>query len=224
MIEALSTPQSIGKRVKAARILSGLTREDFSHSTDISGATLRSWEDPKGRGGLTQKGVLRFIKALKKLNINCSAEWLLDGVGGGPQVSPIESKFVKAYELSGLSNIPVNYGQDEVILREVAFFKEQNPSAIVAPVIDDGMMPMYSPGDYVGGLLLEGKNISDYLKKPCIIQLISGDVFVRQVVPTDEESSYNLYCSNPSTKIDIPVLYAMKAKIIVPVLWHRAKG
>ena len=94
--EVASDPSLKGKRVRSARMLTGLTRKKFEEKYKIHENTLKSWESPKqSQQGLTEKGAKRLIEALKNESINCTVEWLMTGAGHGPKLTNTHSVYSK---------------------------------------------------------------------------------------------------------------------------------
>jgi len=75
----------IGKRIQAARVLTGLSREQFGKLIGVSPATIRLWEKPRANTkSLTDKASTKLTNGFKKANIVCSVEWLKTGTGIAP--------------------------------------------------------------------------------------------------------------------------------------------
>jgi signal recognition particle subunit SRP54 len=50
---------------------------------------------------------------------------------------------------------------DIKVLEEIDYFKNNNLNSVGAMVSDDGLLPIFDVGDYVGGISVSGKNIKD---------------------------------------------------------------
>ena len=75
-------------------------------------------------------------------------QWLLDGNGKSPAL--LDSEFAPYPTID--NGIAPLLAQENTIQKEVDFFKTNNPNAIVIMVSDDTMEPVYSSGDFVGGI------------------------------------------------------------------------
>lgn len=205
-----------GKRVKILRMLTGLSRREFEEVLGISSNTMQSWEAPKKEGaGLTEKGARRVVSAISKLNIVCSYEWILTGVGNGPMlVGPM----IQENQLQ----IPsVDWGFAESILKEIAFFKSVNQQAVVTAVTDDGMHPFFSIGDYVGGRKTVLNDYANFVGKNCIVETSEGLALVRRLLRYESSSSNVIICLNQDTRVKDYVLCNLQIASVAEVVWHR---
>src|SRR3990167_2532353 len=153
------------KRLKRIRNLANLSREELCAGTDINQYTLVGWEN--GRfGGLSYKGAEKVIARVKKENVHCTVEWLMEGTGAEPSVNPIAS--MPKEEL-------LNLNEDITFSYELEFFKAKNPHAIDLIVDDEGMLPQYHIGDMVAGKKRAGKEIEFTIGADCIIETTDGE-------------------------------------------------
>lgn len=92
-IEIKSVKQ--GKRLQEARELTLLSRRSFAKKYGINISSLQAWEEGRHKNGITLKNAITLITALLNENINCTADWLLDGTGEPPErhTSLLKSKF-----------------------------------------------------------------------------------------------------------------------------------
>ncbi len=115
----LSSSEEKKKRLKRARTLSGLTREQLSTTSGVNIHTLIGWEC--GRfGGISRNGAEKISKGLELEGVLCSIEWLLYGTGDDPNVKISYQKIKNEIEydnvLAKLSNT--------AILNEILFFRK----------------------------------------------------------------------------------------------------
>lgn len=206
-----------GKRVKALRMMAGLSRKDFEALLGISANTIQSWEIPKKTGsGLTEKGAKRIASTVRKLNIACSHEWILTGIGNGPIL------FGPMVQETQLPMPPlVDWGFAESIQKEIAFFKSVNQQAVVTAVTDTGMQPFFFMGDYVGGKKITLDDYSTFVGKNCIIETGDGLVLIRRLQRYESPSSNMMVCLNFDTDVKDYVLCDTKICSIAEVVWHR---
>lgn len=199
-------PIARGKRLTMARNMTNLSREDLAKKYQLSSSTLQSWETPK-HGGLTQKGAAKIVAILAKEGIQCSTDWLLSGIGVGPQAI-------------GKNR---SYSPESAIIAEILTFRTHNPDAIDIIVKDDGLDPIYCEGDYVGGRKRYDTAISTAIGKTCIVETTDGETLLRYLRPGHRPNHYTLICLNPETTVLKPVLYDIALKSAAPIIWHRRK-
>lgn len=197
---------SSAERIRFARGLLGLSRLTLQEKYDISLHTISSWEN--GRLTLSQKGADQLSKLFIKLGLMCPATWLLCKNDERP------------YFLDDASAYTDKLGENLCVLREIEAFKTINPNPIVIMVSDDGMLPRYEPGSYIGGNLRTGDEIKNLIGTNCIIKTKSDDLFFRRLLPGQSESTYALTCLNPSTNQE-PIIMNLKIVAAAQVVWHR---
>ncbi len=205
-------PNTVGNRVKSARMLSGHSRQSFAKASEISMATLRAWEDPTpGRCGLTKKGAKRLVRALNGMGIFCTEEWLLAGSGPGPKI--IHDSFEPD------PDEVVDWGEEESILKDIESFKKNNPDPIVAIVADGSMLPKFSYGDYVGGNKVYGDDIKSLIGTNCIVE-ITEKTLIRRVGDYIQDG-YTLTAINQDPSTVDAVIVGVKLKSAAEIVWHR---
>lgn len=218
-----SSPLARGKRLKSLRMMADLSRKAMEKKYSISAGTLQCWED--GRyGGLTEKGAKRFVTALTQEGIECTVEWLLHGVGVGPQAT--DKLYLGAAGVHGNDNFEINPNVDSdeaSIVQELLTFRRVNQNAIDIKVLDDGMEPDYLQGDYVGGKRRYGDDITSLLGSPCIVETTKGDVLLRCVRSGNQKNHYTLVCTNPLSTVTELITYNVQLVSAAPVIWHRTK-
>lgn len=209
-----NSPSSAGNRVKSARMLSGHSRKAFADISGISMATLRAWEDPgDGRKGLTKKGADRLVKALNKAGISCSKKWLLHGEGIGPK--PIG----QYSEIFTDEDVFKGWGEEEAIFKDIESFRANNIDGLIAIVNDDAMLPLYSPGDYVGGIKKTGNDIKNLIGINCIVEY-EDSIIIRRIT-TEKNGLYTLSVLNQDSTLENLVLVDVDISIAAEVTWHR---
>ncbi|MBE8168151.1 MAG: LexA family transcriptional regulator [Shewanella sp.] len=197
------TFQSPSLRVKNVRLLLGLSRKKFEEVSGISAATLLTWET--GKHPLSAKGAKKLVDALDKLNITCTADWLMSGKGLSPR---FQQPSTECWKL------------DTRILKEVMFFEQNNPSPIVSIVCDDSMHPFYQLGDYVAGCQLRPDKADQLIGRDCIVTLETGQVVIRRV-QQGKEGRLNLYSLNLETQAENTFISDCRIQRIAQVVWHR---
>lgn len=209
----MTSPEAKAKRVRSARMLTGLNRKEFEQKHNIHSNTLKSWENPlsDAHGGLTEKGAKRFIEALRKESIICSIEWLLTGKGEGPKLLQITGN-------EPLEIPPIAIDQDEAILKETQFFLDINPDAIILLVTDNKMAPSYQVGDYVGGYKRTAEEFDQFINKDCIVEADSDEKYICRYFPSKLRGLYHIIFLNEDS-LD----HLVKIKSIAPIIWYRRK-
>ena len=204
----MSSTETSGGRIKLARNMLGLTRKLLEDRHDISVNTLQSWESDKN--SLTEKGAKKLSEVFVRLGLLCTEDWLLTGKGQIPIL------------LQDISALPNEMNEDLCILREIEAFKALNPDPIVVIINDDGMEPIYSIGDFVGGNKKTNQQIEDLIGNNCIIETFQGDTMVRKLLKGSKEQSYNLACINITTNQQ-PVIPDIKIRFAARIVLHRKK-
>lgn len=219
-----ASPQARGKRVETLRRMTHLSRRAFQEKYGIAPSTLQNWEDVKGNG-LTEKGARRILTLLKPSGIHCSFEWLMYGVGPGPQISEqfyIEEP-VAPYQAN--KSTPDENTQEALIAQELLLFHQHNPKTAIDFVVpDDSMEPRFIKGEQVAGCRSHGKDIEKLVGLDCIVQTSEGDVLLRTIKKVSPDGRYTLTCSNPNTAIEKPILYDVELLNAAPVIWARRKN
>lgn len=220
-IDPKSTPDARGRRVESLRRMTRLSRRAFQERYGIPAGSLQNWEDAKGYG-LSVNGAHKLITVLKPDGILCSADWLLHGVGHGPQLT--ERSFLDADAISTLETETYSSNEEALIAKELLIFRQHYPKTAVDFVVnDDGMEPRYIKDEWVAGCRLHRKELKKLIGHDCIAQLSSGELLLRTLKKIDDKGRCTLVCSNTHTTVDKPVLYDVELMFAAPVLWARRK-
>lgn len=208
-------PINIGRRLKTARSLAGITRKDLESKYGISMHTLQSWE--LGRNPLPEKAASKLVEVLHETGVICSTQWLLNGYGKSPSL--VNTDFTP-YPTNDKNIAPLLQGEN-TIQKEIDFFKSNNPNAVVIMVSDDTMEPTYSMGDFVGGIqYMTQSDIDKCSGSDCILETSEGTFFRRLLI---RKNGYALVCLNAQTEIEEPVIFSKKILAVTPIIWHRWK-
>jgi hypothetical protein len=110
--------KSIGARFRSARsLVPHLNRKSFCERYEINRYTMQSWEN--GLHVCKGKNVEKFIQALAKEGIACSAEWLIDGIGEPAQpflaLGENTSKPAHTLDLRSLHTLVPHYISDHAM-------------------------------------------------------------------------------------------------------------
>lgn len=204
----MSETQSMGGRIRLARSMLGLTRKDLENRFNVSVNTLQAWESNKNL--LSAKGAKKLNEAFIKLGLLCSESWLLTGEGQSPNL------------LQASAALPKEIDENTRILRELEAFKAINPSPVVVIIIDDGMEPIYSIGDFIAGNKLFHQDIDTLIGQNCIIETLQGDTLARKLLKGSKAGLYNLVCINIATT-EQPIIQDIKPRYAAKIVLHRSK-
>lgn len=239
--DTASCPAARGQRLKSIRLMSGLSRNSLEHKYGISANTLQSWERAKS-GGLTIKGASRVLNALRNEGIYCSSEWLLYGIGQpahfqhssgmlATELNPnltmtLDSELRKIQEPHTIyqtqaAQIDNIHEEHQKIIQELRIFRKLNLNPMDYIVIDDGLSPLYKPGDYVAGKKRVGEAINHLIGMDCIIQTTTNDFLLRRILRRVRDGVFDLTCTNMDTSVKNYTLYDQEIASAAPVVWHR---
>ncbi len=203
-----------GKRVRIAITLCGMKFPAFGKKYKVSFSHLYAIE--KGERLLNKKTAERIANGVRQEGYSCTIKWLLTGEGNPPFKDELQPN-----ELEKNDTLLSSLSPELKVMKEAAFFRELYIDSIVSCMLDNGMEPFYSIGDYVGGCFV--KNIRDAVGKDCIITTQDGEELVRRVIKGSKTGHYTLICLNPFTKVSPPLLFDCTIKAVAPIIWHRRR-
>jgi len=218
VLDAKSSAKARGRRLRTARMMTGLTRKALEEKYNISASTIQAWEAAKA-GGLTERGVARILAVLQQEGISCTAEWLLYDIGAGPQHMGGGGS-LQTNKLSS-SEAGTNSPESRLITQELLVFRSLHLGTADLVVLDDGMEPKFRRGDYVAGVSRTGEAIEDAIGLDCIVQTSDGNALFRRVKKSARSGLYNLMCVNPNTEVTETTVYDQALVSAAPVIWHR---
>jgi len=210
--------QARGRRLKSLRKMADLSRKAMTIKHEISASTIQAWEEAKS-GGLTMKGAQRVISALKDEGVFCTLEWLLHGEGQSPYVT--QKAFLGARETPSEFLNTVTLSDADVIAKELNVFRTLNHDVLDMLVYDDGMCPLYQPGDTIGGKRFQGENLANLIGRNCIIEIKTGEVLCRRLRKGKKPNHYDLQCIYLETTVGEPMRYDVEVLSASPIIWHR---
>lgn len=195
-----------GQRILEIRKkLLGISRAKFCKGFEWSTQSLKAWELSWG-GGLNEERAKDLAKHLKaKYDIYTTASWLMHGIGMPPRAVT--------------TDFNVSEEEEEHIAKELLLFREI-PDAMDTIMIDEGMIPAFYPGDFVGGILT--KDISSAIDKECIIIDGSGQTYVRTLKQGDKKNFYHLSCCNEKTTMPKEIKN-ISIQSVAPIVWIRRR-
>lgn len=216
------TPPTAGERVKLVRLLAGIpTRKAFEKTSNISCNTLQGWEQGKNR--LPAKGAQRIADAVKSYGILCSIDWLMRGTGEAPRLFSMIESLPLSYQPKQFSFTQLKQEEDELIYKEMQFFKSNVPNSLVITVFEDAMEPFYSVGDCIGGVKVFQENIENYLGQHCIVELENNLIMARHLLPGSQRGRYTLVSTNSKTTATGKNQFDVCLLSVAPIIWHRRK-
>lgn len=203
-IDNPSSPEARGKRIRFIREhLISLTREEFCRDSNITAQSLKGWELGWG-GGLSKQGAIKIIERAKELNSYCSESWLMHGIGRSASIIT--------------KDLDIQDSDESHIAKELLLFREL-PNSIDTVIKDDGMIPFFYPGNYVGGIIVN--NIENAIGKECIIIADNNEMFVRILKHGDEPALYDMVCLNESPYLVKKEIKNTAIKCAAPIIWIR---
>lgn len=206
-------------RLRQVRKLAGLTRKILKEKYGISANTLQNWEAGK-YGGLTVKGAQRMVLAFKQAGIQCTVPWLLHGTGANPAVIDLVHTEIQE---SPAEYLPTSMAEENAIFNELLVFRSHYDNTIDLLLTDDTMAPHFLSGDFVAGRRRYGAQIAETVGLDCIVETLSGEIYLRRVRPSRQEGRYTLACANIHSEISLLMLYDIELYSAAPVIWHRRK-
>lgn len=192
--------KSIGARFRSARSLVNLNRKAFCERYEINRYTMQSWEN--GLHVSKGKNVEKFIEALAKEGVACSAEWLFEG-SGEPARTFGDSQIINSLEI-----------EDDFSKKLIAFYKESSQKLISLMVQDSAMSPWFNEGDEVFGIDISN-NPSKAHQKWCIVKLAEKLQVVRKVIVFKDQLIFT------AEDKSIPSFNLAFGASLHLVIWHR---
>ncbi len=170
--------RNIGRRVRACRVLTGATQEEFASKHGFSYPSLKAWEFGKVMPRL--EGIDKLISSWKNDGVFVQRSWIINGEGTGP-----------AYRLRDVTNhvdgieyLSSTDEELESIFRRRCKKLNQNP--IFSTVDDEEMVPYFFPGDKIAGVMVELESASSSssdaeIPRPILIKKSDGNFAPRWV-------------------------------------------
>lgn len=206
-----------GKRLKLARNISRLTRKNMCDRYGINPNTIHAWE--KGINCLSEKNAQNLINIFSQEGLNITLEWLL--YGNPSSLLSNELKFVYNNDESNadLKNILAVDGELK-FFEEIEYFRKNNANAVAVLISDDALSPIFSVGDYVGGLFLVNKNLNTLIGEFCIIALQDGTTLTRKIFKQTDQTSFCIGGINPFTKLPEPGFFNCEISSAAKITRH----
>jgi transcriptional regulator with XRE-family HTH domain len=213
------TPAQLkGRRLRMTRALAGFSRQELYEKVGISTSTIDTWES--GRVELNEKSAARICEAFKKVNLHCTGEWLLSGVGSPPRLmKDLEKSFFILEDVNSRTDEPAlrNYMPampiflDEDVRRELSFFINIHKNALFHVVDEDFMNSRYKKSDCVAG---EAADLQSMEGRVIIAQLVDGKTILCKLLRNLGEKSEIFFGKGAPNK-------EVKIQKAAEVIWHR---
>lgn len=210
-----------GKRLELLRVIAGLSEIEAAKITQVAPITYKDWE--YGKHPIPVRRIRYLLDMIRLEGLTCTIEWITDGVGEGPsKIQKFEVREPQVYLRESVKPIG-HQGEILQIQKELATFLQGYADAIDFTVQDDGMAPIFSPGDIVAGVKLYGKEIKKIYGTPAIVTLDNGITMLRILHKGSASEKHTLLCSNIASKEE-QILHEVGLLNIAPVIWHRVKN
>lgn len=209
--------EEIGKRIKLARQMAGLTRKQFAEKYQLNLYTLESWE--RGQNSVSVKMLDVFEKIFRDEGINITKDWILNGNTLEPFVD-YSTNTLNTQDITSLAQ-DINYLKNDVhYLKEIKFFQESSINSLVTIILDEALSPYFNKGDYVGGISNIEMPLKAYIGKLCIIKIDTNKMITRKIVGFKNNQTVNVCSINHKAKLETPDYYATPYKEIAIITRH----
>jgi transcriptional regulator with XRE-family HTH domain len=196
----------IGLRIRASRVLTGLTQEEFGSKHNIPVPSIKTWEF----GSVVPRldGLTKFADALRGSDIYVSPDWLLHGIGTGPS-------YFLGQRNDNLDEIDASLLGDSTAFKELfrQICKKSKENPVIVEIHDDEMLPIFKLGDLVAGVLMDKSNYEDDSLRPMLVNLGDGSYVVRYLHLVEGQF---FVCSLKNPKIK-----RVKVESFCCIRWHR---
>ena len=187
--------KNIGARFRSARsLVPDLNRKSFCERHEINRYTMQSWEN--GLHVSKGKNVEKFIEALAREGIACTAEWLIDGIG--EPARPFDDTSIVQPPLAQICP-PTQATLENLTLLHIQ---------------DTSMEPQFRLGDHVFGLDISHDPKRAH-QKIVIVKLTEQRQVLRKALLNKDQLI--LVANDPK----IPTFTLSIPALIYEVVWHR---
>lgn len=213
---------NIGERIRFVRENLRYTRRQFCEKYLISESTLKSWENIDKN--ITENALTKILSLFNQEGVRLNRDWLLYNKGEQPH---FHSAHLVNHEQE--ANIePVEYSEyhDELLMMEdQTHFLKKYKSSVSTIISTMEMLPLYSPGDYVGGIKRTGRDIEKTVGRDCIIKIKDQQgLLVKRVGGREKSGLYSLFITNTVDSFKNAILTAVDIEYCAPIIWIRKKN
>lgn len=215
-----TTAQLKGHRLRMARAITGLSKQELQDKIGISALMLEIWET--GRVELTEKNAIRVSDSLKLAGISCSSEWLLSGNGSPPRIMDMLEKTMCFSDI----DIPLQYINtdakkdnvslllNEDIRKELNFFMAIHKKSVFHIISKDFFHQQYKVGDCVAGIESDVQSLVGKLAIGILDD--NSTIFGRIACTTNDECKFFID--------DEGTCKSIKTRRAAKVIWHRMQA
>lgn len=209
-----NTWETQGQRIRFLRGMSSLTRREFSEKYGLKESTFRSWE--MDLAVISETSIQKLMNVLRKEGIFCTPDWIRTGIGNPPYI--FRNKIFGSKDEDEISN-------QNTLDIEIKYFLNSYSNSLIYFVQDDCNLPIYKPGDVVGGIKITfPEKIKDYEGQPCIVPdpENKNNYNLRMIKPSKDKDKVSLTCLRSDTDtVACKILYDVTLDFYVPIIWHR---
>lgn len=217
ILDEKSTPKAQGERLRRLRNITNMSRLELIHKYNIPTLnTYKNWELGGVKRGLPKSALRKINEICRGEGIQFTIEWLLHGIGQGPQIA-------KQFDETSTADTPELKEEKKMLMDELMLFRQHVRDAIDIVMPDDSMAPRFVKGEYAAGEKLFKKDLASAVGLDCIVQTEDGKLLLRHVRERNEKGLFTLMTHNTSAEIKEPVLYEVKIVNAAPVIWQRRK-
>lgn len=174
----------------------------------------RSLEINRLHQAIAPKDCVSLSVRLQKQGVSCSPQWLLDGSGSAPlSIDSLTSNLEMDLH-------PMIDKQMDFMFKAIGLFQHEHTRCMTYLLRDETMLPVYKPGDYVGGVPLSLELYPSALNKVCIVETAQGDILVREVIQGSTPRLYSLNSLNPESTLSAQTIHDQSLARVAPVMMH----
>lgn len=200
--------KNVGLRIKACRVLTGLTQEELGNKYGIPTPSIKTWEF----GGVVPRleGLKKFSDALRNDGVFVNTDWILYGNGTGPSYS-LDKTIDEANDL--VDPLFDDIGIFKNMFKQ--FCKKTKKNPVIFEINDEEMDPLYCKHDLIAGYLLSKEHYDAHFSKPVIVKLPDNNYALRYLHKVGEDEFFVSSLKNKQiNKIEISFLGC--------VIWHKS--
>jgi len=172
MLTDMRPKGTVAERLRSLRAEAGLTRKEIESRHNINSQSLISWEKSHRT---PKKDKAELLAAMfNNYGIPCTADWILYGSGKNP--------------LDVVAQNP----EESYLLKEIYRFQEFHQNSLIIQVKDQNMAPWINKGDVVGGVLVDLKEIDQFVGQVCIVKTQDFGTLIRLVQRAKDGILYDL--------------------------------
>lgn len=197
--------------------MSAVAKAEFCQKYDISSHTLNAWLNNSRQ--LSHKGADKIAQAFSQEGWFVSPEWLMAGQGFAPTY--VERSHFYNFSQTRSVNADRFKEEDFMIAKEVAFFRNANPSALLLIIANAEMVPQFDIGDYIGGVPIDKELYDKVIGQVCIVDVKNVNRGAYRLHQGDQEGQFTLSVLNMRATGSPSIIANITPMLVAPVIWHR---